>query len=229
MRKLFVVTSGTVAAGVGQDILRQVNARPDSDLRVMVRFLDTARLVSRYPQIRDGEWFQMKVDPALMRAVYNDRTRYPLLNSMLYTNPVLLPKPTGNGGGSIRYNGAGSVIVNRDKMKKWLSANITALMRQEGGHTNFSVALIVSSVGATGSGSLEYLADIIAEAASEANAIMPVHLDIFILQPGMDGVSPLGLANTFALYAELAASRLSQDDVYDKDYQGRIIVVGWGS
>ena len=45
----------------------------------------------------------------------------------------------------------------------------------------------------------------------------------------MDGVSQLGLANTLALYSELAASRLSQDDVYDKDYQGRIIVVGWGS
>ena len=58
---------------------------------------------------------------------------------------------------------------------------------------------------------------------------LPVQTDIFILQPGMEGVSQLGLANTLALYAELAASRLSQDDISDKNYQGRIIMVGWGS
>ena len=165
-KKLFLVTAGTVAAGVGRELERQVQARPESNLLVMVRYIDTARLTSRYTDVRDGDWFQMKVDPAHMRAIYNERARYPRLNSMLYTKPVLLPKPTGHGGGSIRYNGAGAVVVNRDKMKKWLSANMTSLMRLEGGQTDFTVALVISSVGATGSGSLEQLADVIAEAAA---------------------------------------------------------------
>lgn len=226
-RKLFVVTAGTVAAGVGQELERQALARPENGLRVMVRYVDTARLVNRYPDIRDGEWFQMKVDPAHMKAIYNERKRYPRLDQLLYDK--LLPKPTGHGGGSIRYNGAGSVIVNRDKIKKWLSANMTSLMRMEDGQTNFSVALIASSVGATGSGSLEPLADVVAEAAAEANIALPIQIDFFILQPGMESVSQLGQANTLALYAELASSRLAQSDIDDKDYQGRIIMVGWGS
>ena len=229
-RKLFVVTAGTVAAGVGQELERQVDSRPESGLNVMVRYIDTARLTTRYPNIRDGEWFQMKVDPMFMKAIAKERKRYPRLDQLLYDK--LLPKPTGHGGGSIRYNGAGSVVVNRDKMKKWLSANMTSLMRQQDGQTNFSVAIIASSVGATGSGSLEQLADVVAEAAAEASIPLPIQIDFFILQPGMEGVSQLGLANTLALYAELAATRLAQDDqddIDDKDYQGRIIMVGWGS
>src|SRR5438270_6015613 len=225
-RKLFVVTAGTIAAGVGQEIVRQMNARPQSDLKVMVRCIDTARLTNRY-SMRDGEWFQMTVDPVYMKALYNNRANHPRLNRLLY--PGLLPKPTGVGGGSIRYNGSGAVLVNRDNLKKWLSANMTGLTRLGDNQTNFSVALIVSSVGATGSGSLDYLADVIAEAAQEANVPIPIRMDIFILQPGMEGVSQLGLVNTLALYAELAASRLAQNDMYDKQYQGRIIMVGWGS
>lgn len=227
-RKLFVVTAGTVAAGVGQELERQILARPENGLRVMVRYVDTARLVNRYPDIRDGEWFQMKVDPAHMKAIALERKRYPRLDQLLYDNK-LLPRPTGHGGGSIRYNGAGSVVVNRDKMKKWLSANMTSLMRLEDGQTNFSVAIIASSVGATGSGSLEQLADVVAEAAAEASVPLPIQIDFFILQPGMEGVNQLGLANTLALYTELAATRLAQDEVGDKDYQGRIVMVGWGS
>lgn len=225
-RKLFVVTAGTIAAGVGQEILRQMNARPDSDLKVMVRCIDTARLINRY-SMRDGEWFQMTVDPVHMRALYNSRSNHPRLNRILY--PALLPKPTGVGGGSIRYNGSGAVLVNRDNLKKWFSANMTALTHLGDNQTNFSVALIVSAVGATGSGSLEYLSDTIAEAAQESDVPIPIRMDTFILQPGMEGVSQLGQANTLALYAELASSRLAQNDMSDKQYQGRIVMVGWGS
>jgi hypothetical protein len=225
IRKLFVVTAGTIAAGVGQEITRQMNVRPQSDLEVMACYIDTARLVNRY-SIRDGECFQMRVDSGYMEALYNNRANNPQLNKLLY--PGLLPKPTGVGSGSIRYNGSGAVIVNHDKLKRWFSANMISLIRRGNNQANFSVALIVSAVGGTGSGSLEYLADVIAETAQEASMPIPVFMNIFILQPDMEEISQLGLANTLTLYAELSASRLARNGVH-KLYHGRIAMVGWGS
>lgn len=46
-KKLLVITAGTVAAGVGQAIIKQTQAHPLSDLDVMVRYIDTAFLPSR--------------------------------------------------------------------------------------------------------------------------------------------------------------------------------------
>src|SRR5438477_11698618 len=97
---------------------------------------------------------------------------------------------------------------------------------------NVSIALIVSAVGATGSGSLEHLVDVIVDAAHYANvkstAQATIRCDVYILQPSQD-VTDLGLANTLALYAELAASQLSQTNTNAKSYQGRKIMIGWGS
>jgi hypothetical protein len=226
MRKIFVVTSGTVAATVGQELLKQMAERPDSELKVLVRYIDTARLDQRF-KIRDGEWFQINIDPVVMKALANNSAENPLLNGMLFDN--LFPKTTGVGGGSIRYNGAGAVIINRDPLRKWLSSNMTDLAQSIDGQTNISAALIVSSVGATGSGSLKHLAEVLADAAYDANIALPIRCDIFVLQPGMEGVKDLGLANTLALFAELAATRLAEDETQIKRYQGRVIMVGWGS
>lgn len=226
MRKLFVVTAGTVAAGVGKEILRQVDDHPDSQLVVKVRYLDTARLDNRI-QVRDGEWQQMHIDPVLMKALYNERTANPLLDHMLYDG--LLPKTTGVGGGQIRYNGAGALLVNREKLVQWLSSNIAELVRSGDSSANMAIALILSSVGATGSGSAQYLIELIGDAAYNANIPTPIRCDMFVLQPGTDNMRDLGLANTLALYAELAGARLDQIDTDIKRYQGRIIMVGWGT
>ena len=226
MRKLFVVTAGTVAAGVGKEILRQVNEHPDSQLIVKVRYLDTARLDNRIP-VRDGEWQQMHIDPVLMKALYNEREANPRLDQMLYDG--LLSKTTGVGGGQIRYNGAGALLVNRDKLLQWLSTNIAELARSDDSSVNIAIALILSSVGATGSGSAKHLIELIGDAAYNANIPTPIRCDMFILQPGMDNVRELGLANTLALYAELAGERLDLVDTHIKRYQGRIIMVGWGT
>lgn len=226
MRKLFVVTAGTVAAGVGKEILRQVRAHPASQLAVKVRYLDTARLDNRIP-VRDGEWQQMHIDPVLMRVLYNDRASNPMLDQMLYDG--LLPKTTGVGGGQIRYNGAGALLVNREKLLTWLSTNIAELARSGDSSVNISIALILSSVGATGSGSAQYLIELIGDAAYNANLPTPIRCDMFVLQPGTDNVRDLGLANTLALYAELAGARLDRVDTDVKRYQGRVIMVGWGT
>jgi len=226
MRKLFVVTAGTVAAGVGKEILRQVNNHPDSQLVVKVRYLDTARLDNRI-QVRDGEWQQMHIDPVLMKALYNDRAANPRLDKMLYDG--LLPKTTGVGGGQIRYNGAGALLVNRDKLVQWLSTNIAELARSGDSSVNIAIALILSSVGATGSGSAQHLIELLGDAAYNANIPTPIRCDMFILQPGTDNMRDLGLANTLSLYAELACARLKQNDTDIKRYQGRIVMVGWGT
>jgi hypothetical protein len=223
--KLFVVTAGTTAAGVGLEITRQMGVRSQSNLEMVTCYIDTAQLVTRY-SMRDGECFRMEINPPHMKELYNNRANDPELDKLLY--PGLLPKPSGHGSGSIRYNGLGATVVNHNKLKKWLSANMADLIKQGNTQANVSVALIISAVGGTGSGSLEYLADVIAEAAQEAALPLPVHMNIFILQPGIEGISQLGLANALALYAELAASFLAQNTKY-KQYYGRIAMVGWGS
>lgn len=225
IRKLLLITAGTIAASVGQKVLEQMESRPTSNLKVHVRYLETAYLPNRYPNIRQGEWQQMTINAGHIQAVYRNNTMEPHLQRMLY--PGLLPETAGVGGGGIRYNGAGAVVVNRNHLKKWLGNNMVELVKVGSSETSIYMALVISSVGATGSGSLERLIDVIIEAATNNGIPLPIRCDVFILQPGMQGVTDLGLANTLALYAEMAASRLSQD--VTKQYQGRTVMIGWGS
>ena len=225
--KLLVITSGTIAAGVGQELVRQVKAHPASELQLVVRYIDTANLLTRYSGLRSGEWFQMTINPQFMDTVRRNPQNYQELKDILY--PTFLPEIQGSGGGSIRYNAAGAIAINRKRMKDWLTTSITDLVRSDSGQVEVSVAIVVSAVGATGSGSLEQLIDLVVDCAQTANIPSPLHCDVFILQPGMQGVTDLGLANTLALYAELAASRLSGEGLHAKSYRGRTLIVGWGS
>ena len=221
-----VITSGTVAAGVGVGILRQVSERPDSQLIARVRYIDTARLDNRIPSILNGEWQQMRIDPRHMMVLYNNRAANPQLDQMLYDG--LLPETTEAGGGQIRDNGAGALLVNRKSLLQWLSTSIAELARSDDSSSNISIALILSSVGATGSGPAQNLIELIGDAAYNAK-IVSIRCDMFVLQPGTDNMRDLGLANTLALYSELAGARLEQEDTDIKRFQGRIIMVGWGT
>ncbi len=225
--KLLVITAGTVAAGVGMEFLKQVKAHPASELQAVVRYIDTAHLPTRYSGLRSGEWFQMTINPQFMDTIRRNQENYPYLKEILY--PGFLPEIQGSGGGSIRYNAAGAIAINRARMKEWLTTSITDLVKSGGGQVELSIALVVSAVGATGSGSLERLLDIVVDCAQTAQIPSPLHCDVFILQPGMQGMTDLSLSNTLALYAEMAASRLSRNNVGAKSYRGRTIMVGWGS
>ena len=225
--KLLVITAGTIAAGVGLEFIKQVKAHPASELQSVVRYIDTAHLPTRYSGLRSGEWFQMTINPQFMDTIRRNQENYPYLKDLLY--PGFLPEIQGSGGGSIRYNAAVAIAINRARMKDWLTTSITDLVKIGGGQVNLSIALVVSSVGATGSGTLERLVDMIVDCAQSASIPSPLHLDVFILQPGMQGVTDLGLSNTLALYAEMAASRLSRNNSGSKSYRGRTIMVGWGS
>lgn len=229
-KKLLVITAGTVAAGVGQAIMAQMKTRRTSEFDVMVRCIDTAFLPNRYPNIRRSEWFQISIDPRYMHAISSNLANHSNIEKMLF--PELLPSTDASGGGSIRYNGAGAVEVKREDLRKWLSTSMTDLARRGDGNKNISVALIVSAVGATGSGSLEHLIEVIVDAAHYADirssTQATVRCDTYILQPSQD-VTDLGLANTLALYAELAASQLFLSNANSgKSYQGRKVMLGWG-
>lgn len=227
-QKLLVITVGTVAAGVGQEFLRQMNARPahTKRLRPLVRSIDTTHLPSTYSNLLNGEWFSMSIDPQFMDAIQDDIQSYmPELQEMMYTTP---PETSMAGGGGIRYNGAGAVVINKERVRDWLKEGFNELASQGDRQKNIAVALVISAVGATGSGSLIRLIEVIIGAAQMAGVATPLHLDTFILQPGTVNITDLGLANTVGLYSELAASQLKQGNQAQRRYQGRTIVMGWG-
>jgi hypothetical protein len=230
-KKLLVITAGTEAASVGQELEKQMRAHPTSELQVMVRYLDTAYLPNRYGSLHSQEWFQMSIDPRHILAIYHQLAEHPEIEHLLF--PGLLPGTDQSGGGAIRYNGAGAVEMQRDKLRKWISSSLADLAGWGQGETTISIALIISAVGATGSGSLEHLIDLVVDAANYAGVKSTtqstVRCDVYILQPGKKYVTDLGLANTLALYAELAASQLSVHKNQTRQYQGRKIMVGWGS
>jgi len=227
MNKLLLCTAGTVAAGVGQEFLRQIKTHAGSGLEVKVRYLDTYNLPDMYPDIQVGEWFHLRVDSRHMHFTQRKLDDDQRLKKFLY--PGLLPETDGTGGGSIRYNGAGAIEIGRNEIKAWIKSGMNDLARGGDRQTRMNIAVVVSAVGATGSGSLERLIEIIIEAGHDAGIPTPIHLDTFILQPGGLSMTDLLFANTLTLYAELAASRLSRSNQAGKLYQGRTIMIGWGT
>lgn len=225
--KLLVITAGTVAAGVGYQLQKQVEARPNSELTVMVRYLDIA---TNLPSIYGGgilanEWKPMQISRKYMDSIEaSNGSTDPKLLHLLY--PGLHPRTEGAGGGGVRYNGAGALIVNHTPLEQWVEGSMVSLAQKDGGQANLSVALIASPVGATGSGSVERLLELIVSAASRAGLAEEIHCDVFFLQPGNQNIRSVGLANTLALYAELAATRMSRKNV---NYKGRTIMMGWGT
>ena len=227
--KLFVLTAGTVAAGVAQEFQEQMRIRKEnglSELEVMVRSIDTADLGAR--GLLSGEWKKLSIDNQFMDGIKeNPGEHYPELEDFLY--PGHLPETTSDGGGGIRYNGAGAILLNRNDLQKWIKASMDDLAQMGGNDRNFSIALLVSAVGATGSGILERLTECVIGAVREVNPNEDPRCNIFILQPGTQKVTNLGLANTVALFAEMAANRLAGTNTTIRRYKGRTILVGWGN
>src|SRR5258708_38897815 len=93
IRKLLVITAGTVAAGVGQQIREQMDAHPLGNLKIHVRYLETAYLPNRYPKIRQGEWQQMSINAGHIQSIYRNKSMELHLQEMLY--PGLLPETAG--------------------------------------------------------------------------------------------------------------------------------------
>src|SRR4051812_37430315 len=107
MHNLLVITVGTVAAGVGQEFIKQVKKHPASELRAVVRYIDTTYLPNRYSNLHKDEWFQMSIDSRLMDAIYKNLVRDQGPKTSLY--PDLFPQTKEIGSGGSRYNGAEAV------------------------------------------------------------------------------------------------------------------------
>src|SRR5690348_10101290 len=126
--KLLVITAGTVAAGVGYQLQQQVLARPNSELIVMVRYLDIA---TNLPSIYGGgilanEWKPMQISRKYMDSIEGSNSSTdPKLLQLLY--PGLHPRTEGAGGGGVRYNGAGAVVVNRTPLEQWIEGSMVSL------------------------------------------------------------------------------------------------------
>jgi hypothetical protein len=232
-QKVLVITSGTEAAGVGITYMAQVRAHPSSRLHTMVCSLDTDNLSTHYTGFRDDEWMHLSIPARHISTVRRDPDSDPILKEILYDG--IMPEIAGSGGGSVRYNTAGAIIINRELVKSWLRGHMTNLIASDDGQNNLQVVIVVSAVGATGSGTLERLMNLVISVAQDVRIPEPIPLDVFVLQPGTTNVSPLNLANTVALYLEGAASRLfnrtdaDEDDLHSRPYRGRTILVDWGS
>ncbi len=233
-QKVLVITSGTEAAGVGLEYVHQVKAHPSSHLKTtLVCSLDTDNLSTHYTGFREDEWMHLNIPARRINMVRRYPDSDPVLKEILY--PEIMPEIAGSGGGSVRYNTAGAIIINRDQVKLWLRGHMTNLIASGDGQNKLQVVVVVSAVGATGSGTLERLMNLVISVAQDVRIPEPIPLDVFILQPGTGNISSLNLANTVALYLEGAASRLSsrpdadEDDLHSSPYRGRTIMVDWGS
>lgn len=223
VQKLLVVTAGTVAAAVGQELLKRQQVHAHNQLRVTVRSIDT-RLQRAYdPTDKDYDYFHLNITPDRLKLARDNPYENEHFTGFLYDG--LTPQVQGNGAGGIRYNGAGALELNRDALRKWLHSAITSVILQEDGITNIALALVASAVGGIGSGTVERLRRLIIEASTTARLYRPAQFNTFILQPSASESTELQRANMLALYAEMAASRLTIEQTADA-FDGRTILVG---
>lgn len=203
MRKLLVITAGTVAAGVGQELLRQIESRPASELQVRV-----CSPAYQHYEFRDSDGYQSHVQ------------------NILPDHLELIDLP-GNAN-SLYYDRTEASVVSRDRIKHWLSNNVSSLSHGTKEDTTFSLALIISSVGATGGGSLQRLAELATDTASEAGIKTPTFYDIFMMLSEPIRIDNSDLTTIYELFTERGVVGLADKHTIPKNSQGRIILVGWG-
>lgn len=204
MKKLLVVTAGTVAASVGQELMRQVKARPASELQVLV------------------------CSPAYQHYEFPDNDGYQSHVQDILPGHVQWIDVPGVEASSIQHDRTETSAVSRDQIKRWLSDNVSSLSHGTKEDTTLSLALIISSVGATSSGSLQQIVELMTDAASEAEIKTPTFYDIFMMLSEPIRIDNSDLATIYELFAERGAARLAHKHTIPKNAQGRIILVGWG-
>lgn len=220
-KKLLVITAGTTAGHVGQKLVQQVESR-HSELQVMICSLDTANQRVSTHRINE-QHYHMAIDQKKMLTIHRMRKSKSFPINILYDS---LPPTINNSAGGVRYNGASALVYNQDQIKEWLKNSLSTLS-PESDVAPLSIAIVISAAGATGSGSLLHLLESVEEVTSLANT-SSVTCNIYIMMPDPAENNTLKLANTFALFAELAARQISQIKQGNVAFQGRIILVGWG-
>lgn len=226
-QKLLVLALGTTGGEVGLTFKQQVAQRTARDFYYKVLCLDTSDQLRKSGRVAPNEFIHLATEEHYMESVItSSAVNAPQLKEMIY--PKFPPPPsTANGAGNIRYSAA--ALLALPAIQNAIRGNLATLIDQlaDMGNTksrDISFAIVISAVGATGSGAVSLLIPLILETAQNAGIVKP-NIDVFILHPVLSVSNPLLLANAEALYVELAAM---QNMPIHNRYTGRKIILGSG-
>src|SRR5579875_853953 len=224
-QNLLLVALGTTGGEVGLAFKEQVSQRTTRDFYYRVLCLDTSDQLRRSGRIAPNDFIHLATEEHYMQNVIASSSKTaPQLHAMLYPQ-FPPPLPTSNGAGNIRYSAATllALPITQNTIRRTLGTLIGQLANE--GQTksrDITFAIVISAVGATGSGAVALLIPLILEAAQNAGIVKP-NIDVFILHPVLAVSDPLLLANAEALYIELAAL---QNLPVNNRYTGRKIILG---
>jgi hypothetical protein len=226
-QKLLVVALGTTGGEVSLAFRQQVAQRTARDFYYKILCLDTSDQLRKSGRIAPNEFVHLVTEEHYIRNIIaNSETAAPKLHQMLY--PHFPPPPsTANGAGNIRYSAAALLALPalQNNIRSSLSTLIDQLANMgETRSRDISFVIVISAVGATGSGAMSLLLPLILETAHNAGIAEP-KIDVIILHPVLNVSDTLLLANAEALYIELAAM---QNDPIHNSYTGRKIILGSG-
>jgi hypothetical protein len=227
-QKLLVLALGTTGGEVGLIFKQQMAQRTVNGFYYKVLCLDTSDQLRRSGRISPNEFVHLMTEEHYMENVIaaSSAESETELHNMIYPD---FPPPlsTANGAGNIRYSAA--VLLALPSMQYVIRNTLSTLIGQlaEQGDTksrDISFAIVISAVGATGSGAISLLIPLILGAAQHAGIVKP-SIDVFILHPVLSVSDPLLLANAEALYIELAAMQNAPEH---NRYTGRKVILGSG-
>ncbi len=225
-QKLLVLSLGTTGGEVGLAFKKQMEQRALNGFYYRVLYMDTADYLVRSGMVADSEFIHLSISNHFLRnTIASDINRNPLFRDLLYQEAPP-PSPSAQGAGNVRYCAAAILSMKgmRETIKSKISTFIEQLSTQGDRRPDIAFAIVISAVGATGSGAAELLLPLVLEAADGAGIVNP-KCDIIILHPTTAVDSSLLLANAEALYIEMAARH--NDRIYNR-YAGRRVVVGSG-
>ncbi len=226
-QKLLVVGIGTTGDEVELALEKQMARHHIRNFHYKLCYLDTSNSLIRNGKIANSEFTHLLVDEHFMENTIREQENTPqLLREMLY--PDFPPPPsTAAGAGHIRY--AAAALLTLPAIRSAISNAIITFINQladmdDEKSRDISFVVVISAVGATGSGALTLFLPLLLEAASHAGISRP-RIDTIILHPTTSVDDERLLANAEALYAELAAT---QHYSWRNRYAGRTLVLGGG-
>jgi hypothetical protein len=229
-QKLLILALGTTGGEVGLAFKQQVAQRTPRDFYYKILCLDTSDQLRKSGRVAPNEFVHIVTEEHYIRNIIaNSEIAAPKLHQMLYPN-FPPPPSTANGAGNIRYSAAALLALSALQNNIRSSLNMLIGQLADMGETksrDISFVIVISAVGATGSGAMSLLLPLILETAHNAGIAEP-KIDVIILHPVLN-VSDISdkqlLANAEALYIELAAM---QNDPIHNSYTGRKIILGSG-
>lgn len=222
--KLLVISIGTTGGEVGLAYRKHMREHPTKDFYYETCFLDTSDSLIKSGRVSADEFVHMAVDSYVMQNILRDTEHLPEQLKLLLYSDCPPPPSTSTGAGNIRYAAAPLLTLQtiRDAIHAKLTDRINHLTNQGHKGSNISFMIVLSVIGATGSGVLHLFLPILLEVTRNAGITRP-YIDLLVLHPTLRVNNPRLLANAEAFYAESAATH---GDSLHKSYNGRTLVLG---